>query len=86
MIRTVKIFEIGKKFFSKKIKVMARDGWIYDFERKMGFQNKNYWKEFINKIQKAVKNYNIIYRVNSKDQKVYILYIFYSKRNYLKFI
>lgn len=41
MIRTVKIFEIGKKFFSKKIKVMARDGWIYDFERKMGFQNKN---------------------------------------------
>ena len=35
--------------------------------------------------QKAVKNYNIIYRVNSKDQKVYILHIFYSKRNYLKF-
>ena len=32
MIKTVKIFEIGKKFFSKKIKVIARDGWVYDFE------------------------------------------------------
>lgn len=53
MIKTVKIFEIGKKFFSKKIKVMARDGWIYDFEWRMGFQNENYWKQFLNKIKKA---------------------------------
>ncbi len=32
---------------------MARDGWIYDFEWRMGFQNENYWRDFINKIQRA---------------------------------
>lgn len=33
-----------------------------------------------------VKNYVIIYRVDIKFKKVYILHIFYLKRNYLKFI
>lgn len=36
--------------------------------------------------QKAVKNYNIIYQIDIKIKKVYILHIFYSKRNYLKLI
>lgn len=53
MIKTVKIFEIGKKFFSKKIKVIARDGWVYDFEWRMGFKNENYWQEFLDKIRRA---------------------------------
>lgn len=36
--------------------------------------------------QKSVKNYNIIYQIDIKIKKVYILHIFYSKRNYLKLI
>lgn len=53
MIKTVKLLEIGKRFFSKKIKVMARDGWVYDFEWRMGFKNESYRQQFLNKIKKA---------------------------------
>lgn len=53
MIKKVKLLEIEKKFFSKKVKVMARDGWVYDFEWKMGFKNESYWQQFLNKIKKA---------------------------------
>lgn len=34
--------------------------------------------------QKSIKNYNIIYEIHAN--KVYILHIFYSKRDYLKLI
>lgn len=53
MIKTVKLLEIGKRFFSKKIKVMARDGWVYDFEWRMGFKNESYRQQFLNKIKRA---------------------------------
>lgn len=36
--------------------------------------------------QKTVKNYDIIYQIDIKIKKVYILHIFYFKRNYLKLI
>ncbi len=36
--------------------------------------------------QRNVKNYNIIYQIDIKIKKVYILHIFYSRRNYLKLI
>lgn len=36
--------------------------------------------------QRTVKNYNIIYQIDIKIRKVYILHIFYSKRNYLRLI
>lgn len=36
--------------------------------------------------QRTVNNYNIIYQIDIKIKKVYILHIFYSKRNYLKLI
>lgn len=56
MIKTVKLLEIGKRFFSKKIKVMARDGWVYDFEWRMGFKNESYRQQFLNKIKRAQDN------------------------------
>ncbi len=56
MIKTVKLLEIGKRFFSKKIKVMARDGWVYDFEWRMGFKNETYRQQFLNKIKRAQDN------------------------------
>lgn len=33
-----------------------------------------------------VKNYIIIYQIDSKIKRVHVLHIFYSKRNYLKLI
>lgn len=56
MIKTVKLLEIGKRFFSKKFKVMARDGWVYDFEWRMGFKNETYRQQFLNKIKRAQDN------------------------------
>ena len=53
MIKTVKLLEIGKRFFSKKIKVMARDGWVYDFEWSLAFRSEKYRQEFLKSIYRA---------------------------------
>lgn len=53
MLKTKKITETGKRFSSKKLKVVARDGWVYDFEWRLGFKDENYRQEFINKIKRA---------------------------------
>ena len=53
MIKTVKLLEIGKRFFSKKIKVMARDGWVYDFEWSLASRSEKYRQEFLKSIYRA---------------------------------
>ena len=57
---------------------------IFDLEympKKYKVLKKNKRKEIH---QKTIKNYNIIYEIH--DNKVHILHIFYSRRNYLKLI
>lgn len=49
----MKLTEIGKKFSSKKFKAVAKDGWVYDFEWRLGFKDETYRQEFLNKIKIA---------------------------------
>ncbi len=53
MLKTMKLTEIGKKFSSKKLKVVAKDGWVYDFEWHLGFRSEEYRQQFLNKIRRS---------------------------------
>ena len=51
MLKTFKLFDVGKVFFGQM--VVKRSGWIYDYRWKMAFKSEKYRQEFLDKIKRA---------------------------------
>lgn len=53
MLKTIKLSGIGNLFANQKLKKVAKDNWIYDYEWGIAFRSEKYRQEFLDSIKRA---------------------------------